>query len=66
MTRVYAKNDNLDEDDIVEQKEDTADTVPLNTNNKKRKKLSKKKKEQRIILQDMAFFMEVQLNFGNY
>ena len=38
----FFKNPGLQ--DIVEQKEDTADTVPLNTNNKKRKKLSKKKK----------------------
>ena len=38
----FFKNPGLQ--DIVEQKEDTADTVPLNINNKKRKKLSKKKK----------------------
>ena len=38
----FFKNPGLQ--DIVEQKEDTADTVPLNTDNKKRKKLSKKKK----------------------
>ena len=38
----FFKNPGLQ--DIVEQKEDTADTVPLNTNSKKRKKLSKKKK----------------------
>ena len=38
----FFKNPGLQ--DIVEQKEDTTDTVPLNINNKKRKKLSKKKK----------------------
>ena len=38
----FFKNPGLQ--DIVEQKEDTADTLPLNINNKKRKKLSKKKK----------------------